>query len=650
MGVTQVSAAELAKKKRTRFPVIGVEIGWLIVASLFVGIGLMKVYQAKLSAVADVDEQLKNKQILNLNSLSSHDELLPYLEVFPNLNDRQFAARKIYEYIIGTGSGSVNRRALANVGELVKIRITKEELDAKPQLEDLRKRLAQTNDQRSINLLTLSQLARIKPILVVRSNNEFRQSFWKYGLIYFAGFYLVSFIWLWRSIRVDRFLLPAVHLVTGVGLMLMLSLRDPLRDMMIYNDFSIGVATGFVLMLLASLVNYERVTLKNLSWVPLAFSFVLAFVLLLVGSGPSGSDAKVNLGPFQPVEFIKILLVLFLAGYFAERWEYLRNLKERSSHFAGLLNRLNIPRLKYTLPVFIGMAIALVFFFLQKDMGPALVMAVLFLTLYCVARKRPLMAILGIAVMVSGFYAGYRLGAPKTVVNRVNMWLSPWNNVARGGDQLAQSMWGLASGGGTGAGLGIGDPSVMPAAHTDLIISTVGEEMGFLGMLLVLGLYALLVYRCLRICMNATGEYSFFLGLGLTTLIAFEIILIAGGILGILPLSGIVNPFLSYGKTSMWANLLIIGILVSISAHSGAIVKEQSIATVPFARPVKVLTWGLSAVAVLFVVCVINITPDCWQLPDRLPEARFMIAMEFLWRPVTGRNWKPIANGTWNWE
>ena len=145
------------------------------------------------------------------------------------------------------------------------------------------------------------------------------------------------------------------------------------------------------------------------------------------------------------------------------------------------------------------------------------------------------------------------------------MWLSPWDNSVRGGEQVAHSLWAFATGGAFGTGLGLGDPQWMPAAHTDLILAALGEEWGFLGVLAVLALYAALVWFGIRVALGARSDYNFFLALGLTLALALQIVLIAGGVLGLIPLSGVVVPFLSYGRTGLITNFAIVGILFSLS-------------------------------------------------------------------------------------
>src|SRR5690606_16457170 len=158
-----------------------------------------------------------------------------------------------------------------------------------------------------------------------------------------------------------------------------------------FASFASTVILGSGVMAVLSQLEYARL-FGRLSYIPLLGAVGLSLLLIVFGSGPGGSDAKVNLLGFQPVEFVKILLVFFLAGYFARRWELLRVLKEKRPELSRLSRYVQIPRLEYLFPVLLAVALLLVFFFLQKDLGPALVLACLFLAMYAVARNGALLA------------------------------------------------------------------------------------------------------------------------------------------------------------------------------------------------------------------------------------------------------------------
>jgi cell division protein FtsW (lipid II flippase) len=565
----------------------------LAAAALVVLLGLVLTYFATVRPLAEVGPKLASGQIVNLNELRGSDQLLPILDVFESSSERSFAAQRIWK--------RAHEGALPNVGELGRIRVTAAEIEGDKRLTTLRERLAArreagaTGSDVTVPLLSLGQLREIKPHLVVRTPGQFRSAFWLWSLLYVAAFLIVHAVWRVRGFAGDPLILPALLLLTGVGLAIMVSVRDPVRDLLLFRTVAQGVIVGAGLLLAASLVDYERSPLRRLSFVPLLAALSLSIVLILFGSGPGGSDAKVNLLGVQPVEAIKILIVLFLAGYFYDRWEFLRELSETRG---GVVGALRIPKLEYLLPPLLAIALVLCFFFLQRDLGPALILSFLFLVLYCVARGKPWMALAGTALVLLAFTVAYKIGYPSTVSGRLSMWMSPWDNAFRGGDHLAQGFWSLAGGALTGTGLGLGQPQRVPEIHTDLVLAAVGEELGFLGLLTVLALYALLVWRGFRAAFRAGGVYSFFLGLGLTVLFAVQILLIAGGVMGVLPLSGVVSPFLSYGRTAMLANFLIVGMLLGVSARPG-----DPQATQRFQGAAK---WAGLAMAALLAVIVVK--------------------------------------------
>jgi cell division protein FtsI/penicillin-binding protein 2/cell division protein FtsW (lipid II flippase) len=490
---------------------------WLAAASVLVAAGLVMAYAGKSQAFAESD------RLVNLNTVASADELKPLAGP---------AADGLFDFL-------ERKRPIANIGALAPLR-------------------------RSMHL----PLARLKPSMTVRTPAEFRAELLQAAAFYFGGFYLVALAWGLARFRGDRALLPALHLLSGVGLILMVSMRDPLRDTLEFHKFAVGVFLGCVLLALTAFRSFDYMHLADWCYTPLFAAVTLFGLLLRFGSGPAGNDAKVNLGPFQPVELIKILLVLFLAGYFTRNWERLRDLRERRLA-PKLFGRIGLPRLEHVVPVGVGVAVAVVFFFVLKDLGPALVTLFVFLAMFGVARGKPGLALAGIVLMVSAVAVGYRIGQPHTVVDRIHMWLEPWDNDVHGGDQLAHALWAFSTGGPTGSGPGWGDTAMIPAGNTDLVLAGIGEEWGFVGVCAVFLLFGFLVGRAFHAAARASTQFGFFLAAGLGCLIAFEMLLITSGVLGALPLSGVVSPFLSSGNTAMLANFLIFAILASVSADHG---------------------------------------------------------------------------------
>ncbi|HTT61225.1 MAG TPA: FtsW/RodA/SpoVE family cell cycle protein [Bryobacteraceae bacterium] len=503
---------------------------WLAGASFLVAAGLTVVFIAKTQNFADVSERLRHGDLLNLNTVSSAGQLLPFLDIIQDRAEREASAARLFAFLRSA-------HPLRNVGTVARLR-----------------------EQRK----PLLPVAKLKPGWVVRTPGEFRRTYLIWSAIYFGGFYLVWFAWRARGFPGDMSILPALHLLSGFGLILMVSLRDPLRDTLEFRKFALGVSLGCLLLLLPLVRGFDYRRLADWIYTPLLAALVLFVLLLRFGTGPGTSDNKVNLGPFQPVEVIKILVVLFLAGYFTRHWERLRDLREKS------LRRLNVPRLAHVMPVVCAVGLAIVLFFVLKDLGPALVLFFLFLTLFSVAHGRPGLPLLGTVLLVAAVFVGYRLGQPHTVVDRINMWLSPWDNDVHGGNQLAHSLWAFSTGGAWGSGPGYGDPGMIPAGSTDLVLPAIGEEWGFAGVVSVLLLFGFLIRRAFRIALRTVSDYAFFLALGLASLLAFEMLLISAGVLGALPLSGVVSPFLSSGNTAMMANFFIFALLLSISMGQAA--------------------------------------------------------------------------------
>ena len=495
------------------------EWAWLIAASLVVAAALAMVFAAKSQDFSAVERKLSRGELVNLNTVQGPEDLVPVLQ------SREETAPRVFEALERV-------RPLRNTGALAKV----------------------------------LPLAKLKPLLVVRSPRQFQWEFIRWAALYFAGFYLVALAWRFTRFQGDRAFLPALHLLTGMGLALMVSLRDPLRDTLEFRKFALGVFLGCLLLILPALKPFHYHRLSDWCYTPLFLALGLFGLLLAFGKGPTGNDAKVNLGPFQPVELIKILLVLFMAGYFTRNWERLRDLREKRI-LPKLFRRIGVPRVEHVVPVGIATAAALVLFFVLKDMGPALVTFFVFLSMFGAARGRPGLVIAGLVLMVASVAVGYRLGQPKTVVQRIDMWLSPWDNEVHGGDQLAHALWAFSTGGPWGSGPGWGDPGMIPAGNTDLVLPAIGEEWGFVGVATVLLLAGYLVARGLSVAQRAATHFGFFLALGLSSLIAFEMLLISSGVLGVLPLSGVVSPFLSSGNTAMLANFLIFALLLSISAE-----------------------------------------------------------------------------------
>jgi cell division protein FtsW (lipid II flippase) len=219
-----------------------------------------------------------------------------------------------------------------------------------------------------IPLFTPGDVAKLKPFLTVRTRDEFKNQLWLFGGLYLAGFHAVALFWRRRGVRTDLLLLAAAHLLTAIGFAVLLSRPDPLRDSLLFVRYAETIALGLGLMAALARVNVAAMGFVSLSYLPLLAALSLSVLLIFFGGGPGSSSAKVNLGPVQPIEAIRLLLALFLAGYFARRWELLREVRSETMRDVQLPSWINLPRVEYVLPVLVGVAAALMFFFFQKDL------------------------------------------------------------------------------------------------------------------------------------------------------------------------------------------------------------------------------------------------------------------------------------------
>jgi cell division protein FtsI/penicillin-binding protein 2/cell division protein FtsW (lipid II flippase) len=573
VGVTFTSATNRDTRRRAenaRLPSAHQLLLAVISVVAVMAIGLA--YAGKLKA----SQPEMGRSVTNLNTVTDPHAVEPALgAIFADAGERRTAAAQIVDYL------NLRRRedgALPNVGSILGARFAAEGVE-RP-------------------LLSSSDLAVLKPLFVVRTPDEYRLLVCVWTAVYLVSVWAVALVWWMRRSEGDYLLLAVAHLLTAVGFAVILSRPDPLRDTTLFVRYTQGVAAGFLAFASVSLVDFRKSALLTFSYVPLAGALFLCVLLIVFGSGPGGSNAKVNLGPFQPIEAIRLLLALFLAGYFARKWELLRHIRGQAIRDVEIPRWLNLPRIDYIVPVAIGIAAALIFFFLQKDLGPALVVSCIFLGVYAIARNRTGMALAGLAVLVAGFYVGYKLNVSATLAARVEMWQSAWDNGARGGDQVAQAIWALSTGSTFGTGLGFGDTRYLPAGHTDLVLAAIGEELGFAGLVAVAAAFVLIAMRGLQTALRAPNDYGFFLAVVLTLLLALPVVIMTAGMLGILPLTGVVTPFLSYGGSAMVANFVALGILTSIRVNAGP---------VPVSSPFRPAVMSLGSVLGVLTVALIGV-------------------------------------------
>jgi cell division protein FtsW (lipid II flippase) len=568
-------------------------------------VALLLLFAAYAGAVSVPRTESSSLPVVNLNTVADAESLEPVLgAALPLAGDRRLAAGELFAFLVHADGG---RRIVPNVGAVGRARISAATIDRAPAASGYHERLQQDRQRakaagreapESLALLTAAQVSAIKPSVVVRDLAAVRGSLLLWAALYILAFHAVSIAWRVKRLRGDRLLLVAAHVLTALGLAAMVSRPDPLRDALLFGRYAQGVIAGLAVAGAVSFVNVRTSSLRTLSYLPLVAVFVLSLLLLSpLGSGPAGSGAKVNLGPFQPIEAIRILLALFLAGYFARNWELLRAVRSDGIGNVALPSWMNLPRARYALPVFLGVAAALALFFGQKDLGPALMLAIVFLATYAIARGTVGMVLLGAGVLAAGFYIGYQLDISSTLADRMRMWRAPWDNTARGGDQIAQALWSMSTGGLFGTGIGLGDTRYLPAGHTDLVLASLAEELGFAGLAAVVIVYASIIARALATARKASTDYGFFLAVTIVLFLSVPVLLMASGTLGLVPLTGVVTPFLSFGGSAMVANFAALGLLASIRSDA-----RQPADLNVFAAPVRWLGGALAVAALVLAI------------------------------------------------
>jgi cell division protein FtsW (lipid II flippase) len=382
----------------------------------------------------------------------------------------------------------------------------------------------------------------------------------------FAGLFLIlSLALALRGWGEDQVLLPLAALLSGIGLVMTRRLEPDLaaRYGGIYGDVAlkqvIWVLCGVVLLALVSFVPWRMRWLKHYRYTWLLLGLLLVVIAAVFGVERNGARLWLSLGPFQlqPVELLKILLVVYLATYLDDH----RALIDRG---AFRLGRLSLPPLQYLVPLLLMCGLAIGLIVVQKDLGAALLFFAIFLAMLYLVTSRASYVAAGLLAFAAGAAALYPIFGHVRV--RVDAWQDPWADPLGKGYQMVQALYALANGGWAGAGLGQGDPTMVPESHTDFMFTSVGEELGLVGALALLICYGLFAFRGYQLALRTRDSFQQLLAVGLTTAIVAQSLIITAGTTNLIPLTGITLPFVSYGGSSTLINFAMVGMLLRISA------------------------------------------------------------------------------------
>lgn len=361
----------------------------------------------------------------------------------------------------------------------------------------------------------------------------------------------------------DHLLLPITVMLAGIGLIMAIRLAPDLlavRGLAVpIGERQLGyVVAGLLLIWLTVTFAPSPETFARYRYTILFAGLFLLAVTAIVGTDVNGARLWLSIGPlqFQTAEIVKLSLVFFLAAYLADH----QDLVASPWH----VWRIPLPPLPYLAPMAIMWGLCLVMLVALNDLGTALLFFALFLVMLYAATGR-LFDLLGGTVAFAAGAAMAFLLFPRIQV-RIDNWIDPWHDPFGVGDQPIQSDFAVASGGLFGVGLGEGQPWLIPEVQTDYIFSAIAEELGFIGVIVVLGLFTALAGRGFLIARRRPDAFGKLLATGLTASLAIQAIIILAGVLRLMPLTGVTLPFISYGGSSILISSLTIGILLRLSA------------------------------------------------------------------------------------
>ncbi len=389
----------------------------------------------------------------------------------------------------------------------------------------------------------------------------------------------------------DPLLLPAVTALNGLGLVLIYRLdlseaerarqngrAAPSEDVQLQLAWT---AVGIALFVLVLIVVRNHRSLGRYAYTAMFVGIgLLALPALLPARFSEVNGARIWIRAFgfsiQPGEFAKLLLIIFFAGYLMAKRDVLALASRR-------VLGIDLPRGRDLGPILVAWAASLLILVRERDLGTSLLFFGVFVILLYIATERLSWLLFGLILFVTGALGSYAFFGH--VARRVDIWLDPWPyyNKIGGSGQLLEGLFGLATGGILGTGLGQGRPERVPYAKTDFIMATIGEELGLTGVMAVLIIYAIVVERGLRTALAVRDPFGKLLAAGLATSLALQLFVVVGGVTRLVPLTGLTTPFLSYGGSSLVANWALVALLLRISnaARAPAPIPAPAVAEAP---------------------------------------------------------------------
>lgn len=385
------------------------------------------------------------------------------------------------------------------------------------------------------------------------------------NLLFLFEILALFLLFVYRGKAIDKF-----TLITGIGLVVVIYISNYILGkvssgdnyiflivtmlisigiIMIYRiDATLGIkqliwlSLGIVIFFMTYFIMKYIRGWKDWTYLYIGGAYVLFFLTFILGSRIKGSINWIKIGSFrfQPAEIIKLLVIFIISSYYAnvEKW---KEIKYASYYLMGII---------YSF---------ILLLFLQRDLGTAVIFYLIFITIQFIYEEDRKLILYNIGLFAIGGSLGYTIFDHVKI--RFQSWLNPWKYIDRQGYQITQSLFAIAEGGFFGKGLGLGYPDFIPEVHTDFIFSAICEEMGIFTGIGIIMLFMILVYRGFKIAISQEEKFYRILALGISILLGVQAFIILGGVLKVIPLTGITLPFVSYGGSSILSSFIALGIL-----------------------------------------------------------------------------------------
>ena len=351
-----------------------------------------------------------------------------------------------------------------------------------------------------------------------------------------------------RMLPIDPLIMALTNFLCGVGVVILYTV-SPERGLRQANFYLIGLAAMIVMSLIVSKVRRFK------GWTILSMLLGIGALILPLAFGQWSNGAKnwVSIpffGSFQPSELVKLSLVLAMAYYF-------------SAHRTVF----------QMMPAILFAGACLLLLMLQRDLGTALIYYLTTLTMFYVACGNVPLTMIGLAGGAGAAMMGYKMFAHVKV--RVAMWRNPWSDPLDKGYQIIQALLAIGSGGLFGVGLGQGAPQKIPMYYNDFIFAVICEQLGLVFGVLLLAVYVMIILRGVTIISRSRRSFDMLLGCGVLAMLAIQTVMIVGGVIKMLPLTGVTMPFISYGGSSLLSCMCMVGILHGICARAQEDLEEE---------------------------------------------------------------------------